>query len=283
MAAIALRQEEGIGLAAAIIAHAALLAFLVLRPVGGDIVKPPERIAVTLSDEVGFVSTSPNPFSDAAPDVAPIYGEVPEPEPAEAMPTPPQEVPRSAPTPAPREVARPAPTPPTPRAQPKSTSRPAPDTRDRRRPDRTETPARRPDRPSGGSRLGSDFLEGVSGATGSRSSSDTPAQTIGPSERAALEGAISRQLKPHWSAPQGVDAELLVTVVSWNLNKDGSLSGAPRVVRQTGINDANRAQASRHAEQAIRAVQLAAPFNLPAEYYDGWKRIRFDFDKSLSR
>jgi hypothetical protein len=101
--------------------------------------------------------------------------------------------------------------------------------------------------------------------------------------RSALRGAISRQLKPHWIAPQGVDAEQLVTVVSWSLNDDGSLAGSPRVVRQRGITAANRAQANRHAEQAIRAVQLAAPFNLPVEYYDAWNRIRFEFDKSLSR
>ncbi|KAJ8135338.1 hypothetical protein OY671_011449, partial [Metschnikowia pulcherrima] len=33
---------------------------------------------------------------------------------------------------------------------------------------------------------------------------------------------------------------------------------------------------------AIRAVQLAAPFNLPAQYYNGWKRIaQFRFDRKF--
>ena len=73
-------------------------------------------------------------------------------------------------------------------------------------------------------------------------------------------------------------------MLTWNLNKDGSLAGTPRVVRQTGVNDTNQAQASRHAEQAIRAVQLAAPFDLPEEYYEGWKRIAsFNFDRRLSQ
>ena len=111
-----------------------------------------------------------------------------------------------------------------------------------------------------------------------------PAATVGPAVRSALAGAISRQLKPKWSAPQGVDAELLVTVLSWDLNPDGTLAGSPRVVRQDGITAANRAQAQRHAEQAIRAVRLAAPFNLPPEYYPAWKRISdFRFDRKLSQ
>jgi uncharacterized protein YbjT (DUF2867 family) len=73
-------------------------------------------------------------------------------------------------------------------------------------------------------------------------------------------------------------------VLAWDLNRDGSLAGTPRVVRQEGVNDVNRAQAPRHAEQAIRAVRLAAPFVLPADLYDGWKRVSdFRFDKRLSQ
>ena len=102
--------------------------------------------------------------------------------------------------------------------------------------------------------------------------------------RSALAGAISRQLKPKWVAPQGAEAELLVTILTWDLNPDGTLAGSPRVVRQEGITDANRAQAARHAEQAIRAVRLAAPFNLPDEFYPAWKRITtFRFDRKLSQ
>ena len=101
---------------------------------------------------------------------------------------------------------------------------------------------------------------------------------------ASLVSGIARQIKPHWTAPQGVDADKLVTVLSWSLNPDGSLAGRPQVVQQLGITDTNRAQAQRHAEQAIRAVQLAAPFNLPAPYYAKWKRVAsFRFDRKLSQ
>ena len=34
-------------------------------------------------------------------------------------------------------------------------------------------------------------------------------------------------------------------------------------------------------EQAIRAVRLAAPFNLPEEFYDKWKTVNSRFDRRL--
>jgi hypothetical protein len=143
------------------------------------------------------------------------------------------------------------------------------------------TPSARPTTRAGGSRIGADFLEGAS--SGERTETrGTPAATFGPAEQASLASAINRQLKPHWSAPQGADAELLVTVLAWELNPDGSLKGRPQVVSQSGINDSNRPQASLHAERAIRAVQLAAPFDLPEQFYDRWRRVReWRFDRRL--
>ena len=114
---------------------------------------------------------------------------------------------------------------------------------------------------------------------------------------AARRGIVARPAQPHVQ-PQPraladdirlghvlqrrVDAERLVTVLTWELNPDGSLKGRPQVVSQSGINESNRPQASLHAERAIRAVQLAAPFDLPEEFYDRWKRIRdWRFDRRL--
>lgn len=320
MASAALNREEAFGLAISLAAHLALIAFLLHKVPEKQVVKPPERIEVTLSNEVAMQSTSPDPTRDAAPDVAPQIGEAaPAPETvsdpvAEALsrPVPPvveQPAPAPVPKPVPRPVARPVPKPvEKPRPEPKPAAekpRPAPPKPAQPKPappkpaERSESrrpaakpaakPASRPQdtaKPAareGGSRIGSDFLEGASGAQGKTASDSPRAATIGPAVRSSLAGAISRQLKPHWSAPQGVDVDQLVTTVAWSLNKNGSLAGSPRVVRQRGINDANRAQAERHAEQAIRAIQLAAPFNLPEQYYDGWKRVQFDFDRSLSQ
>jgi len=166
------------------------------------------------------------------------------------------------------------------REQVRPTPRQAVALRPTARPTQRVTPTQRPTptRQAGGSRLGDDFLEGAS--AGERTTSrGTPAATFGPAEQASLQQAINRELRPHWSAPQGVDAEKLVTVLAWELNADGSLAGRPRLVSQSGITDSNRPQAALHAERAIRAVQLAAPFDLPDEFYDKWKRVsslRFD-------
>jgi hypothetical protein len=138
-------------------------------------------------------------------------------------------------------------------------------------------------KPAGGSRIGADFLPG-SGSSTTTSETRIPASQIGASAKASVVQQIIRQIKPHWSAPQGADADLLVTVLSFKLNPDGSLAGTPRVISQSGITDANRPQAKLHAERAIRAVQLAAPFDLPDEYYNAWKSIDgAKFDRNLSR
>ena len=67
MAHTALRRDEGIGLAVAAAAHVALVAVLVMRPPSAPVVVPPERMTVTLSDDVALTSTSPNPAAQALP------------------------------------------------------------------------------------------------------------------------------------------------------------------------------------------------------------------------
>lgn len=282
MATLGMRKDERIGLAVAVALHAVVLGVLYLDPHTDEVVRPPERIEVTISDDYGLTSTAPNPDSEAASDVAPTLGE-------------------AAPAPAPVPAARSSPLPPEPAPRPVE---PARAVQQPKKAAPKETPASRkksaideivstssspsksgpkPSQKSGASRIGSDFLEGVAGAP-STQGKGTPAAAIGPQVRSALSAAITRQLKPRWQAPQGPEAEDLVTYLAFNLNKDGTLAGGPTVVRQSGITDVNRNQAPRHAEQAIRAVQLAAPFNLPPEYYDAWKRVSsFKFDKRLSQ
>ena len=260
MAVTALRRDEGLALLAAVAAHVALVLVLTIRPSPIPL-PPPERITVTLSDEVGLTSTSPS-TAPAAADEAPELGEQasPPPSPAAVQPAP-------LPKPLPRATMAP---PPKPALLAKAPPAKAP-------------PAKTVTKP-GASRIGDDFLKGTPGGTAKAPAGPPPAATIGPAVRSALSGAISRQLKPKWVAPQGAEAELLVTILTWDLNPDGSLAGNPRVVRQEGITDANRAQAARHAEQAIRAVRLAAPFNLPDEFYPAWKRVTaFRFDRKLSQ
>ena len=271
MSSSALRSEERIGLIVALAAHAALVLLLVVRPPGQSIIPAPERMTVTLSDDVGLTSTSPQPAADAAPDVAPEIGEALPPEPVVKAEPAKKFEPVAPPKPALRSVTKPTP-PAAPKTVQKAATQPLPRA--------SSAPTQRP----GGNRIGSDFLKGIPSAQTNGKAQTPPAAAIGPAVRSALSGAISRQLKPRWAAPQGADADRLITYLTWSLHPDGSLARAPRLVRQKGINDANRPQAQRHVEQAIRAVQLAAPFQLPAEYYNAWKRIaEFRFDKRLSQ
>ncbi|MCB2051797.1 MAG: energy transducer TonB [Novosphingobium sp.] len=265
----ALRPEERLALLVALLLHLGLVAALVLQPDHNPVVPMPERMTVSLASDVGLQSTAPELSAAARAAQAPVIADVP---------APPElaEAPRAEPVPAPPRPAQARPDPqPRPKVQERTqqVAKPSP-----------AKPATRPAQKKGGaSRIGDSFLDGA--ASGSANAdSRLPASQIGASAKASLSDAIGRQLKPHWSSPQGADAELLVTVLAFDLNPDGSLAGTPRVVRQAGVTAANQPQAGRHAELAIRAVQLAAPFDLPPEYYNAWKRISaFRFDRKLSQ
>jgi hypothetical protein len=247
-----LRREEKLGLGIAVAAHIALVAALVIearREVPA--IPPAERMTVSLADDVSLESTAPNPSQEAQAAIAPVLA--PESEPLPAPVTTP--VPRQPDTPPPRQASK---------AQPKPAPPPKPNKKS-----------------GGGSRIGDDFLKGLS--SGDRAATGTPAATFGAAEAASLRQAIARQIKPHWSAPEGVDIEKLVTVVRFRLDKDGDLLGNPVVVSQSGVTPSNEAQKGRHAEQAIRAIRLAAPFELPAQFYDQWKVVNSQFDRRLSQ
>lgn len=304
-----LRREEKLALGVAVVAHAALIAALTLSPPGKSIKPPPQRMVVTIADEVADKATSPEPNAQTAPDVAPALGEQQQAaEPETAPPAPVEKVQPAPPPPAPVERPQPRPEPPRPAPPKPAPARPAPPRPAPPRPAPVrpapehspakpaprqaehapgrDKPAPTPPRkaPQGGDRIGKDFLAGLPSNSNPGASRNPPAQTAGPDVRASLGMALSRQIKPHWQGPSGVEVDKLVTVVAWNLNPDGSLAGKPVIVSQSGITDANRAQAHRHAELAIRAVELAAPFNLPPQYYNSWKRVSaFRFDWKLSQ
>ncbi|QKG72646.1 energy transducer TonB [Erythrobacter mangrovi] len=267
MAAQTLRHEERIGLAVAAVLHVALVGVLLLQPANREAIAEPQRMTVSLAEDVGLEATAPDPVPESRAATAPTLSDAPVPAPA---------IPQTE-----QRVAQP-PTPSVRPPVPAPTARP--DSRERRRPDPSRTQAAQSSsQRSGGSRLSDNFLEG-SGSSSTTTETRIPASQIGPSAKASVVQALIRQIRPHWSAPQGVDAEMLVTELDFDLNEDGSLRGAPRIRAQSGVTDSNRPQQSLHAERAIRAVQLAAPFKLPPEYYNAWKSIRgARFDRNLSR
>ncbi|ODS99691.1 MAG: hypothetical protein ABS49_07785 [Erythrobacter sp. SCN 62-14] len=287
MAERALQQEEKIGLAVAVLLHGALVAVLLQQALRQEVLTFPERMEVSLVGEVGLEASAREPVPESRQSIAPEMGEQapppaevapapPPPERVQVTPPPPQPQPRPSPTPA----ARPSPTPsakPSPTPSPRATSTPAPRSASTPAPRATPTTAAR----TGGSRIGDDFLSGQGSSTRT-DETRAPAAAFGASDRAALSSAITRQIRPHWNAPSGADAERLVSIVNWDLNRDGTLRGIPRCrVEPSSITDSNRPQASLHCERAIRAVQLAAPFNLPEQFYDRWKALEWQFDRRL--
>lgn len=248
-----LARDERISLGIAAAVHIALFAALAMYDRAPARIAIPERMEVSLAEEVSLTSTAPDPAAAPSAAVAPELSSDPAP------------VSEPAPEPVAVEPVRAVVS-----SQPRPTASVAP------RPQPTPTPTRR----AGGSRIGADFLEGNS-ASDSNSNSSSSSANFGSAEAASLNSAISRQLKAHWSAPQGVDAELLVTIVRFRLNPDGSLTGNPSCSRQSGVTASNNAQKGLHCERAIRAVRLAAPFNLPEQFYDKWKLINSRFDRRL--
>lgn len=289
-----LRNDEVIGLAIAVVAHVAIIAGLAIHAMRAPALIPePPRVVVSLAQDVGLEATAPQIAVDAKASIADTIGDAPAPpEPVVEKPAPPKPVP---PKPVPPKPVPPKPVPAKPKPAP---PKPVPPKADKKPvvPPRSAVaakpkPVAKPQpvpvatpKKAGGSRIGDNFLDGK----GSNAAADAPipASQIGSAEKASLAQAIAREIKPQWQgrSPQGLDADKLVTVLSFSLNQDGTLSGTPKVVRQDGINDSNRAQAGRHAEIAISSVQRAAPFNLPKEYYEAWKKVSaFRFDRNLSQ
>jgi outer membrane biosynthesis protein TonB len=258
-------RADAAGFGAAFAGHAALL---VLLSAGFAAVKAPELrsdpIEVELVADVGLHSTSPTPAAEApAAKLAEVEGPPePAPAPSEPLPLPPAPRVEPAPAPAPQPAARPQP------PRPAAAVRPAP-----------APPQEKATRPTG--RL-SGLLTGVSDRPSLSQSTTPPAARAGPAVQASLGAEVRRQLKPHWRAPTGADAELLRTQVTVTLSNSGAVLSIDDI-ETSGQTASNRSQVKLHQEQAVRAVRLAAPFRLPAEYYDAWKVIQPVFDRRLSQ
>lgn len=282
-------RAEKAGLGVALAGHVALFGALSLGLLSApDLPKLDNQpVEVTLATEVDLESAAPAPTppAPAQRQTEPALTE-PAPAPIIAAPPPPPLIEKPQPKPEPKPVAR---LEPAPKPKPKAEAKPKPvkvakvDPEARRRPG-----------------LSNSIVSGLSDTPNQAKPtkpgkvappSTVPAQPAGVSaaamtgpQKASLNSLIYTQLKPHWRPPSGADAELLITRLSVRLNKDGSLAADPEVITQDGINDSNRAQAKLHADRAIQAVRRAAPFNLPVQFYDGWKWLKpLNFDGRLSR
>lgn len=254
MNAPALTREEGLGLALAALGHAALVWVLVTaKP--PEALPPVERISVTLSEELGAVSTSPDPTANPAPDTGPELGE-----PAPAAEPVPAPQPQSSAVPPPRPA-------PAAKAPPKPPQQAA------------KTPAKTPPAKGGASVLDPNFGKGITGGTGK---DKTPAATQASAQQvASWTSLIGSKVRSPWnSCPvSGLDVGKLKAAVRFTLDKSGRILAIEEPMI-TGITDSNRAQVRPFRDCAVRAIKLAAPFSgLPPEFYDSWKQRKLNFTK----
>lgn len=286
-------RAEQTGLGIAVVAHLALFGALSFGLLNAP--KLPklnsQPVEVTLATEVDLKSSAPTSIPTTAP--AQVQSAPPEPAPVIAAPPPPPLIEKPQPKPEPKPVAKAEPAP---KLKPKAETKPKFDTKPKPiKLAKADPEARR--RPG----LSSSIVSGLTDDVPSQIKPTKPGKPASPSaksvepagisaaamtgaQKASLNSLIYTQLKPYWRPPSGADAELLITRLSVRLNKDGSLAADPEVITQDGINDSNRAQAKLHADRAIQAVRRAAPFNLPEQYYDGWKWLKpLNFDGRLSR
>jgi outer membrane biosynthesis protein TonB len=304
-----MEQAERKGLAVALAGHILLFGALSLGLFAAKVPKPPlaDTMDVTLTDKVGLTSAAPKVSTEApAESQAPEQGP-----PEESAPPPPAPEPAPAPKPtppAPTPKAEPKPTPPKPTPKPEPKPKPAPEkpTPKPEKPSPKPAPPTPPKKPAKtkagltsdllsdlpkdkagkgkadakpkGSRIGSDFLKGLT-PDKSAGKSDTPrASAVSAQSMAGLIGLIAAQVKPCYNPPAGgADAGQIITTLSIRMNRDGSVASVTPG-SQSGVNGSNGAYARQMADAAVRAVRRCAPLKLPPELYDGgWNDFDFRF------
>lgn len=242
-----MERAEKIGLGVAAGGHIVLFGVLSLSLLSQpDEAFKPKSIEVMIADEVGLESASPNPaLVPPATSVAPELGD---PDPADLSQPDPMEL-----TPAPD--VKPAP----PREKPAAKPKPKPKAKPKPKPK--------------GSRLGKDFLKGVTDQSSVSRNQNVTGEKASARAVASLQQELYRQVKRKWKPPSGADAELLRTKVTARLDRSGNIVGTPTATT-TGITASNRSQAGIHKERAIAAVKLAAPYKtFPEKFYTEWQVI----------
>ncbi|GGB19854.1 hypothetical protein GCM10011380_06750 [Sphingomonas metalli] len=306
-----MQRGEKLALGVAVAGHVVLFGLLSV----GFLATPnplklaPQPIQVSLADDIAIEQTSPNPAAEAAPSVAPEQGPPedaasPEPTPVEAEPEPapePKPAPPAPPQPAPRPqkpapASSPVPQPrPLPKPQPPA-AKPAPAKPAPAKPAPAKPAAAAPAKPAQtsrgtgrdaqataarprGSRLGDDFLKGLSDRQTPSRAEAAPAAKMGAQAAADIGSAILRQVQPcaNRQVTPGPGAERIRVAINLRLNRDGSLASRPRVVGHTGVDDENRRYVDRVDDLAIATFVGCSPLRgLPDELYDvqnGWSNF----------
>ena len=243
----------------------------------------------------------PPPAEETPPPPEPVQEAEPTPEPEPAPPPVAEAPPEPEPEPAPVEAETPEPTEQavaqetTPDAVALPDSAPRPQTRPQpqvaqqqppreRQPEPAQPTQETVQQPSQDSNFNADEIaallsqEEARGGGAARSNEqaslggrNTTGATLSQSEIDSLRSQVSRC----WNPPVGAaDAESMVVSIRLRLDPSGALDGNPEVVSGRGASMAERAA----ADAARRAVMRCAPFNAPADKYEAWADVQFNFD-----
>ena len=91
MERVGIRAEERTGLIVAVVLHVALLAILIVQGLfPAPAIDPPQRMTVSLAEDVGMEATAPDPVTESRASTAPTMDVNPAPAPEQQQPAPPQ-------------------------------------------------------------------------------------------------------------------------------------------------------------------------------------------------
>jgi hypothetical protein len=219
---------------------------------------------VELVDDVGLQATAPRSVAaPPPPSEAPEIGEAPEPVPA---PTPAPVV--APPVPAPKPVVTP----------------PAKIEKLRKQAAPTRQPSQSPQRAAPrASRIGDDFLKGITGSDAPSRPSQPAAATFDAKAKASVAALFQRLVQPcaDNQVNPGSGANRIRVTVNLRLRPNGSLASAS-VVRVSGVDDDNASYEERVKDLAVAVYRECAPFRgLPPDLYKtdqgGWSNINLTY------
>jgi hypothetical protein len=237
-------RAEWTGTGAALLFHAALIGALTLSLAQVASVPEPPSMEVEFVEDVGLTSAAPQSIAVPPPSQAPEVGE--------AEPTEPVPVIQPARTPS----ITPAP------AKPQPPAKPAPRV----------------------SRIGDDFLKGISDRSSQSSAAAKPtAATFSATARASIGQAILRQVQPCADRQPyiGEGANQVRLTINLKLARNGRLIRPPVVLRTAGDADLRAKYGELLEDQVRRIFADCTPLRLPAELYDtpdgGWNDFTFTY------
>lgn len=130
-----------------------------------------------------------------------------------------------------------------------------------------------------GSRLGDNFLKGLSSDPSPSKSEAPKAAKLGAQAAANIGSAILRQVQPcaNRQVTPGPGAERIRVTINLRLNRDGTLKGRPTISDHAGVDDENRRYVDRVDDLAIATFTGCSPLRgLPDDLYDvqnGWSNF----------